>query len=445
LARTGAVFSTITSSPAAVRSKSPPTIGRVPPRTSACTQESNSSGFTATPDLARSAENIRLHLEKINRGRTERITLRYFQHLAALYTEIFLDRLFNHRVGADGRPPLLADLNAFVGARNASHLSDKPKDEPFTEGDLTKLAYWMAPGSGKTLILHLNYYQFLHYGTGESAIRPPPPLDNILLITPNEGLSEQHLAELTAFGIPARRFDLNAGSLWSGGRDAVQVIEITKLVEEKRGGGVSVPVKDFVGPDLIFVDEGHKGSGGEAWRKYRDALGATGFTFEYSATFGQALSAARNDPLTAEYGKAILFDYSYRYFYGDGFGKDFRILNLRESQVGGDDENKFQLPRRHEDTKKNFVCFVSSLCLRVFVVISVAWWCRVPRRPRFCRRTAQAHRPSTTPSIPAKRTPLGRLRPPKTHGGSVALSSGKRTLGRVFYCGLSIDNWYSNN
>jgi len=91
---------------------------------------------------------------------------------------------------------------------------------------------------------------------------------------------------------------------------------------------VSVPVEAFEGRNLIFVDEGHKGSGGEVWRKYRDALGATGFTFEYSATFGQALSAARNDSLTAEYGKAIVFDYSYRYFYGDGYGKDFRILNL---------------------------------------------------------------------------------------------------------------------
>jgi len=58
-------------------------------------------------DLARYDENIRQHLEKINRGRTERITLRCFQYLAALYTEIFLDRLFNHRAGADGRPPLI--------------------------------------------------------------------------------------------------------------------------------------------------------------------------------------------------------------------------------------------------------------------------------------------------------------------------------------------------
>jgi hypothetical protein len=267
-------------------------------------------------DLARYDENIRQHLEKINRGRTERITLRYFQSLAALYTEIFLDRLFNHRA------QLLADLNAFVKERNARRLPVEPQDAKFTEKDLTKLAYWMATGSGKTLILHLNYHQFLHYNR-ES-------LDNILLITPNEGLSEQHLAELAASGILARRFDLNAGNLWSGSQDVIQVIEITKLVEEKRGGGVSVPVEAFEGRNLIFVDEGHKGSGGDAWRKYRDALGATGFTFEYSATFGQALSAARNDDLTAEYGKAILFDYSYRYFYDDGFGKDFRILNLRE-------------------------------------------------------------------------------------------------------------------
>jgi len=273
-------------------------------------------------DLARYDENIRAHLERVNRHRPQPITLRYFQHLAALYTEIFLDRLFNRTVGADGRPPLLADLNAFIAERNARKIPSLPQDEPFTADDLTKLAYWMATGSGKTLILHLNYYQYLHYDA--------EPLDNILLITPNEGLSEQHLRELALSSIPARRFDLNASGLFDSGREVVQVLEITKLVEQKRGGGVSVPVEAFEGRNLIFVDEGHKGSGGRAWRGYRDALGETGFTFEYSATFGQALNAAGRDELTLEYGKAILFDYSYRYFYGDGFGKDFRILNLRD-------------------------------------------------------------------------------------------------------------------
>jgi len=265
--------------------------------------------------LARYDENIRTHLEHINRHRPEPITLRYFQHLAALYTEVFLDRLFNQKA------QLLFDLNAFVAKRNARRIPGEPFDEPFDEADLTKLAYWMATGSGKTLILHLNYYQFLHYNH--------ELLDNILLITPNEGLSEQHLRELELSGIPARRFDLNQSSLFRKPNE-VQVLEITKLVEQKRGGGVSVPVEAFEGRNLIFVDEGHKGAGGQAWRSYRDALGKTGFTFEYSATFGQALSAAGDDELTKEYGKAIVFDYSYRYFYGDGFGKDFRILNLRE-------------------------------------------------------------------------------------------------------------------
>lgn len=267
-------------------------------------------------DLERYDENIFIHLQAMNRGRAVPITLRYFQHLAALYTEIFLDRYFNHRA------QLIADLNAFVAERNAAKLPGGPADEGFVEPDLAKLAFWMATGSGKTLIFHLNYYQYLHYATELP--------DNILLITPNEGLSEQHLIELSASGVPARRFDLNSGGLFAGGRNTVQVIEITKLVEEKRGGGVSVPVEAFEGNNLIFVDEGHKGSGGKVWRGYREALGKTGFTFEYSATFGQALGAARSDYLTVEYGKSIVFNYSYRYFYGDGYGKDFHILNLQE-------------------------------------------------------------------------------------------------------------------
>jgi hypothetical protein len=267
-------------------------------------------------DLARYDDNVREHLAAMNARRPVPVTLRYFQHLAMLYTEIFLDWYF-HRRGE-----MLRSLNRFVEERNASKTGGDPRDAKFSESDLKKLAFWMATGSGKTLIMHINYRQFLHYND--------LPLDNILLITPNEGLSEQHMAEMAASGIPCRRFDLNESGLMTAGKDAVRVIEITKLVEEKRGGGVSVPVEAFEGNNLIFVDEGHKGSGGEAWRSFRDALGETGFTFEYSATFGQALTAARNDRLTEEYGKAIVFDYSYRYFHGDGYGKDFRILNLKE-------------------------------------------------------------------------------------------------------------------
>ncbi len=259
-------------------------------------------------DLAQYDDHIRKHLAAMNAGRTQPISLRYFQYLAALYTEIFLDWYCNRRAA------LLRSLNELVRQRNANNPYDAQETE-FAAADLCKLAFWMATGSGKTLIMHLNYRQFLHYNR--------EPLDNILLITPNEGLSQQHLDEMQTSNISAVRFDLNeSGLLMNKGR--VKVTEISKLV---RG---SIPVEAFEGHNLIFVDEGHKGSGGDAWLKVRDALGATGFTFEYSATFGQALTAAKNKALTAEYGKAIAFDYSYRYFYNDGYGKDFHILNLRD-------------------------------------------------------------------------------------------------------------------
>lgn len=262
--------------------------------------------------LRRYDANVRRHLETINKGRAAQpLELRYFQVLALFFTELYLDRL------AQAPGELLHALNRFL-----AKLPERALFQPFGRADLRKLAFWMATGSGKTLVLHFNLLQYRHYFPG--------PLNNIILITPNAGLSDQHLAEARASGLHAERFDPERPGLLPG-RDVLQVIEITKLVEEKKGGGVTVPVACFLRegvPNLIFVDEGHKGSGGEVWKGYRDQLGATGFTFEYSATFGQALNAAGNDELLAEYGKAIAFDYSYRYFHGDGFGKDFRLLNV---------------------------------------------------------------------------------------------------------------------
>lgn len=272
-------------------------------------------------DLERYDDNIRHHLGHLNRLRTRPVVLKYFQHLALLYAELYLDAWF-HRRGQ-----LLAELNAHVRERNIDKLAGEPEDAPFTETELSKLAYWMATGSGKTLLFHVNYLQYRHYAREAGA-----PIDNILLVTPNENLTEQHLEEMAESDIPCARFSLEGGGLGESRPGTVRVIEITKLVTEKTGGGLSVPVEAFEGNNLVFVDEGHKGTGSDAqtWRDRRQALARGGFTFEYSATFGQALDAAKSDAVTAEYAKSILFDYSYKYFYRDGFGKDFHILNLKD-------------------------------------------------------------------------------------------------------------------
>jgi len=285
------------------------------------TLRSSFSGLKISEDLLLGYdENIQSYVRRIN-YRREPVSLKYFQYLAVLFTEIFLDNLKNRKI------EFLYNLNEFLRKYKREYNINTIGD--FTEEDLNKLAFWMATGSGKTLIMHINYLQFLHY-------KPFSP-DNIILITPNEGLSKQHFEELQKSGIPCR---LYSGSLNEGFKfdNEVLILEITKLVEEKKGGGASLPVAVFEGENLVFVDEGHKGKRSEEqkWAKLRNKLAENGFVFEYSATFGQILDE-KNKDILEEYAKSIIFDYSYKYFYLDGYGKDFTFLNVKEVNVGNEE------------------------------------------------------------------------------------------------------------
>ncbi len=261
-------------------------------------------------------KNVGRHLKRLNEHREQDITLRYFQTLAALMTEVYLDRVTREPEA------FLEDINAFL--HDANEEKGRIKFPKLGPTDLQKVAYWMATGSGKTLLLHLNYYQFMDYRGDE--------VDHILLVTPNEGLSDQHQEAMAKSGVPCYHFIHEGSSALLEGQNPVKVLEITKLTDEKTGEGVRVEVESFEGDNLVFVDEGHKGTGStaETWRSRRQELaGDQGFTFEYSATFGQAMSKATAS-IEEEYGKSILFDYSYPRFYDDGYGKDYRILNLED-------------------------------------------------------------------------------------------------------------------
>ncbi|GHD73187.1 type III restriction endonuclease subunit R [Luteimonas padinae] len=269
-------------------------------------------------------QNIVRHTLALNAERTLRrerpVVWKYYQYLALLFVEIYLDRYFRD-------PQALAQaLNAHIAKFNA----DKAEGQQLPALDegrdaalgLNKLALWCATGSGKTLLMHLNLRQYQHHlaqaGRGGE-------LNRILLLTPNEGLSHQHLQEFAAAGIEAELFDKNARGLFAG--KAVEIIDIHKLADDM--GDKTVAVDAFETGNLVLVDEGHRGaSGGEAgkWLSRRDQLCEKGFSFEYSATFKQAVKDSV--PLSRRYARSIVFDYSYRYFYGDGYGKDYQILNL---------------------------------------------------------------------------------------------------------------------
>jgi hypothetical protein len=269
-------------------------------------------------------QNIFSHTQTISEKRHEPIHWKYFQYLALLFTEIYLDQYFADKVG------LLSGLNTYKQFYDGKYKNDFSSVTEFTLNqvinDLNKLAYWNATGSGKTLIMHINILQYRYYLKLHNLERG---LNRIIVLTPNEGLSKQHLAEFANSGMEAELFDKTGGSLFAGQK--IEIIDIHKL--EETSGNKTIAVEAFEGNNLVLVDEGHRGSGGESWKDKRNRLCEVGFSFEYSATFGQAvhaLAGKKQKDLLDEYGKATIFDYSYRYFYNDGYGKDYQILNLNE-------------------------------------------------------------------------------------------------------------------
>lgn len=260
-------------------------------------------------------QNIYRHTTSINEKRSEPIHWKYFQYLSLLFTEIYLDRYFTNK------EKLLNDINNFKTQEFDADPSTFHELSEMTMEDLNKLAFWSATGSGKTLLMHVNLLQFQFY-----AEKHNKSINRTLLITPNEGLTNQHLDEFEKSRIDSHIFNKqHASGLF--GKQGVDVLEITKLADTD--GEKTIAADFFERDNLVFVDEGHRGSSGDAWKSRRDKLCSEGFCFEYSATFGQAI---KNDKkLLEEYAKATLFDYSYRYFYNDGYGKDYQIMNLNST------------------------------------------------------------------------------------------------------------------
>lgn len=273
-------------------------------------------------------ENICRHTKQIGEKRGQ-MHWKYFQYVSLLFTEMYLDRYFGDR------DAFCASLNAWLDKRAAETLY-QINFEHYTPDKMNKLAFMCATGSGKTLIMHMNILQFMHYFRRAKRLNSNLSINRIIVLAPNEGMSRQHLDELALSSISAALFEKDRGFV--GQREDVTVIDMNKLKEE--GKVKTVSVESFESNNLVLVDEGHRGLSGNVWYNYRNRLSSDGFSFEYSATFKQALNAnakgstakAKEErALMEEYGKSIIMDYSYKYFYEDGYGKDYRIYNLRSS------------------------------------------------------------------------------------------------------------------
>jgi superfamily II DNA or RNA helicase len=282
-------------------------------------------GFTISREqLLAYEENIVRHTRAINLKRQRPIIWKYYQWLTLIFIEIYLDKYFT------SQNSLLDELNAFLACFNR-YWKDFTDIPPYAMDDLNKLCFQNATGSGKTLLMHVNILQYRHYAALHGKDND---LSRIILLTPNERLSEQHMAELNESAIDSYNFAKEGHNLFTQaqGLAHVDVLEITKLADQE--GPNTIATRSLGDQNLLLVDEGHRGMSGKdegVWFTRRSNLCAKGFTFEYSATFEQAVKASGNADFEDSYAKTVIFDYSYRWFYEDGFGKDYQILNLPQS------------------------------------------------------------------------------------------------------------------
>lgn len=225
--------------------------------------------------------------------------LRYYQVLALYFTEYFFEEKQAH-------------------------------EEAGGAGDGRKmLAYWMATGSGKTGVMHLNILQYLAY-----LDRQRIDFDRlqVILTTPGVNLIDQHRRELEPLVA-----QLNEDY---GGRIELRV-ETTQALLQHDDDYWKLP-EDGRTQRLVLVDEAHIGLGttteGE-FKRLRDRLNeAHSFLFEYSATYHNV-----GKDVEREYGEVIVFDYNYARFFKDGYGKDYHFKVVGEDTVVVEDDVKDNL------------------------------------------------------------------------------------------------------
>lgn len=230
-----------------------------------------------------------------NRLISRPVQLRYYQILALYYTEAALRKIRN-------------------------------KEKGYTVKN--KLAYWMATGSGKTLLMHLNILQYIDHIGGWRAFDEL----QIILTTPGVNLIEQHRREVVPL--------VEKLNQQCAGRIRL-TIESTQSLLNREKNYFDLPDHKRIFR-LVLVDEGHIGlsSSGTELGKFKELrkklagdeenpthsfMFTNAFLFEYSATYHGIA-----DRHVEEYGEQIVYDYNYYRFFKDGYGKDFSVARIAD-------------------------------------------------------------------------------------------------------------------
>ena len=225
------------------------------------------------------------------------VTLRYYQRMALYFTKYYFEKMY-----------LINNNN-------------------------NKLTYWMATGSGKTVIMKANIIDYFEY------IRDKNPDEiEVIITSPLKELIGQLQVEMS---------DFFADEFFRDFKFSYKIQTTQGLISRYENES-----HEIVGENqfrLLLVDEAHIGLGGKekgAFVNIRNELTkniANSFMFEYSATFYDV----KNKEQIQEYAKRIVYEYDYGKFYNDRYGKDFKFGVVKKDAIAEDEDKDI---KRNLDT-----------------------------------------------------------------------------------------------
>ena len=214
------------------------------------------------------------------------VKLRYYQRLALYFTKYYFDK---------------------------KYLID--------ENENNKLTYWMATGSGKTVIMKANIIDYFEYLRDKNVEEI-----EVIITSPLKELINQLLTELSEFF---------CHQFFNDFKFSYKIETTQGLISQYENES-----HEIVGENhyrLLLVDEAHIGLGNDkkgqgAFVNIRNELTkniTNSFMFEYSATF---YDVSDKDQIE-DYANRIIYEYDYGKFYNDQYGKDFKFDVIKKDEI----------------------------------------------------------------------------------------------------------------
>ncbi|MCL0040361.1 DEAD/DEAH box helicase family protein, partial [Thermodesulfovibrionales bacterium] len=247
--------------------------------------------------------------------------------------------LYNHYQANDFTEKFDYDLKKREGKKTAKYLLEYDEDYPATDSKISfshfinRMSFWMATGSGKTLII-VKLIELL----GKLITEKELPARDILFLAHRDDLLDQfknHVEEFNSFNFDTKINLKNLRDYESVKRENALPFsknEITvfyyysdNIWTEQKEKRVNFRNYDNNGKWYILLDEAHKGDREDSIRQILySLLSRNGFLFNFSATFTDPRDFA-----------TCVFNFNLSKFVEEGYGKHIYVSSAEISAFRG--------------------------------------------------------------------------------------------------------------